>query len=343
MRHRDARVCGHGSHRVDDRGARTTGTPIHVVEMANTAHAQEQLPPHPMALRKPIKRAASETSTMFEKPATRPSSAARAASTSTSTSSDAIEKGPSFWEHVDGLLESLPVKQAAEAAGAALGQSTKALKNVGRDALASVAALAPRAMRDWRKQAAPPPPTKTTTKSANAAQKERREAVAELGTFIVDLHVEETRAAATAFAKCICDVARLIDDAETAREVSSTRAFEELAAVLGEQSVSEAAAYVPTTRHVVDMFVKRARMTPASFAQAMALVGKDWTSAPSANAGAGKILIESETFALVIDVAFSTFRLRDRASGRAVDINGSLVDEVEADAYFTATHFRIDA
>jgi hypothetical protein len=301
--------------------------PIPLGEMpANTAHAQQQLPPHPMQLRKPIKRTAAEASTMFEKPA----APKRAQVAVVETIEPA---GPSFWEHVDGLLESLPVKQAAEV----IEQHTKALKSVGRDALASVASLAPRSLRDWRRQAAPPPPAQGTSSSKNA----KRQAVAELGTFLVDLHVEEARASTDAFVRCVVEVARLIDDAETAREIACAGAHEQLVALLGDELVDEAAAHVPTTRHVVDMHGKRARMTRGTLADAMRLVGDDWTRDP--NAGAGKLVIHSDTFTLAVDVAFATFRVRDRATARCVDLNGSLVDEVEADAYFTATHFRIDA
>src|SRR5688572_5620649 len=116
---------------------------------ANTAHAPQTLPPHPMQLRKPIKRAAAEASTMFEKPAAPAKRATAAAATAAQAAQASqhieVPAGPSFWEHVDGMLEALPVKQAAEA----IGQHTKALKSVGLEALASVASLAPRA---WRRQ-----------------------------------------------------------------------------------------------------------------------------------------------------------------------------------------------
>lgn len=301
---------------------------------ANTAHAPEQLPPHPMQLRKPIKRVAAESSTMFEKPAAPKKRTSSSAGSAAPAPVLEVPAGPSFWEHVDGLLESLPVKQAAEAIGA----HTKTLKSVGRDALASVAALAPRSLRDWRKQAAPPPPSTASKAAARAA---KREAVAELGTFLVDLHVEEVRRVHDAFVHCVIEVAKLIDDAETAREVACVAAHEQLVKLLGDELVDEAAAHVPTTRHVVDMHAKRARMSNGTLADAMRLVGDDWQRDP--NSGAGKLVIRSETFALVVDVAFATFRLRDRQTGRAVDLAGSLVEEVEADAYFTATHFRIDA
>lgn len=310
-----------------------SSTPIPKREMpANTAHAQQQLPPPPMQLRKPIKRAAAEASTMFEKPAA-PSKRASAPESAPVE----VPAGPSFWEHVDGLLESLPMKQAAEVIGQQLGQSTKALKSVGRDALASVASLAPRSLRDWRKQSAPPPPPAKTASSSST----KREAVAELGTFVVDLHVEEARCAADALVRCVIEVARLIDDADTAREIACLAAHGQLVALLGDELVDEAATHLPTTRHVVDMHGKRARMTRGTLADAMRLVGAAWERVP--NAGAGKLVIQSETFTLAVDVAFATFRVRDRATARSVDLTGSLVDEVEADAYFTGTHFRIDA
>jgi hypothetical protein len=307
---------------------------------ANTAHAPEQLPPHPMQLRKPIKRAAAETSTMFEKPAAPAKRAASApagpAVPATPAPATPATNEPSFWTHVDGLLESLPVKQAAEAIGQQLDQGTKALKNVGRDALASVASLAPRSLRNWAKQAAPPPPSTKTS-----SHREKREAVAELGSFLVDLHVEETRVATNAFLACVAHVAALIDEAETAREIACLAAHGTLTALLGDAPVDEAMAHVPTTRHVVDMYAKRSRMTSGTLAQAMRLVGNDWQRDP--NAGAGKLVLHSATFTLAVDVTFATFRVRDRATARCVDLTGSLIEEVEADAYFTATHFRIDA
>lgn len=295
-------------------------------------------------MRKPIKRVASETSTMFEKPE-EPKQPSRSPSASRSTveetsgpAKDAPGEPSKLWAHMDELLDATMdiTRSLQKKTAKALEKHTK---SIGSEVLASVASLTGNLgsiAGKWKKQSAPSPPMKSAKK--READKDK---AADLGPVLVDLHLAEVRAATDAFIRTIADVAVLIDDAETERAVCCAAACDLLTTLFGDELVEEAARHEPTQRATIERMAKRAHMGSASLVDAMKLVGDEWER--DVNAGPGRLVVRSADFEIAVDVAFATFRVRERQMGQHIDlVTHAPLPLQDFASHFVSTHYRID-
>lgn len=273
--------------------------------------AFDLMPPPALAARRPMKRAAvGYGETRFEARA-HPASMGAVATPATPTRQDAVE--PGFWERFD------------ELARGAVDTGWTRTRELGREALASV--------RSWRKGAAPTP--RATANVALPAV-----ADVELLPLVVDAHIADIRRATDGFVRALVALSASLSEAAAARDANAMAARACMIAHFGDELIDEVA-HEPSLRRILEMHSKRAHMTPASLDDVMKLVGTEWLR--DADAGTGKLVVRSGDGAweLTVDVAFATFRVRERDTGRFVDVDGAAMITRDAHDAFARTHFRI--